>query len=46
MASELIKLADGILLEVENSDNHVEQISGGSANQLGELPLAKELEAS
>jgi len=34
MASELIKLADGILLEVENSDNHVEQISGGSANQL------------
>jgi len=34
MASELIKLADGILLEVENSDNSVEQISGGSANQL------------
>ena len=46
MASELIKLEDGVLIEVENSDNHIEQISGGSANQLDKnidvvVPLLK-----
>ena len=46
MALELIKLEDGVLIEVENSDNHIEQISGGSANQLDKnidivMPLLK-----
>lgn len=46
MASELIKLENGVLIEIENSDNNIEQISGGSANQLDKnidiiVPLLK-----
>jgi len=46
MASELIKLKDGILVEIENSDNHVEQIAGGLAKKVDEnidiiVPLLK-----
>jgi len=36
MASELIKLNDGTLVEIENSDNDIEQISGGVANSVSE----------
>ena len=36
MASELIKLQDGTLVEIENSDNDIEQISGGVANRVDE----------
>jgi len=36
MASELIKLKDGTLIEIENSDNDIEQISGGIANRVDE----------
>ena len=36
MASELIKLNDGTLVEIENSDNDIEQISGGVANRVDE----------
>ena len=48
MALELIKLEEGVLIEVENSDNHIEQISGGSANQLDKnidiiVPLLKRI---
>jgi hypothetical protein len=36
MASELIRLKDGTLVEIENSDNDIEQISGGVANRVDE----------
>jgi len=36
MASELIKLKDGTLIEIENSENDIEQISGGVANKVDE----------
>ena len=36
MASELIKLNDGTLVEIENSDSEIEQISGGVANSVSE----------
>ena len=34
MAAELIELEDGILIEIENPDNQIEQISGGMANRV------------
>ena len=46
MALELIKLNDGTLVEIENSENDIEQISGGMANKVDEnidviIPLLK-----
>ncbi len=34
MAAELIELEDGTLIEIENLDNQIEQISGGMANRV------------
>ncbi|CAA6803372.1 MAG: Unknown protein [uncultured Sulfurovum sp.] len=48
MASELIKLKDGTLIEIENSENDIEQISGGAADKVDEnidiiVPLLKKV---
>lgn len=48
MAAELIKLKDGTLIEIENSENDIEQISGGAADKVDEnidviVPLLKKV---